>query len=250
MKAFKAVFGKYYDVENLIDYIIITDLIKDIDGFSKNWQWFTYDGIKWWVGLYDCDCACGGNFEGNKISDVLNDHINASTDAPNGFIIKYYTKELNSRYKYLADKGIVSAGNIFSLLKDWTMSIGTDFFKEEYKKWDDSPCIADSVIRTDYWEPVLDAEGNPQTITYETFDATNAYNVGDVVSFGLSTQMGYFKFKCIKNTPALGTNTPHTVSAYSPIKKFKHCDNIYRVQKWIEQNTANMDKVYNYTRNN
>ena len=250
LKAFKAVFGKYYDVENLIDYIIITDLIKDIDGFSKNWQWFTYDGIKWWVGLYDCDCAFGGNFEGNKISDVLNDHINASTDAPNGFIIKYYTKELNSRYKYLADKGIVSAGNIFSLLKDWTMSIGTDFFKEEYKKWDDSPCIADSVIRTDYWEPVLDAEGNPQTITYETFDATNAYNVGDVVSFGLSTQMGYFKFKCIKNTPALGTNTPHTVSAYSPIKKFKHCDNIYRVQKWIEQNTANMDKVYNYTRNN
>ena len=122
--------------------------------------------------------------------------------------------------------------------------------EEEYKKWDDSPCIADSVIRTDYWEPVLDAEGNPQTITYETFDATNAYNVGDVVSFGLSTQMGYFKFKCIKNTPALGTNTPHTVSAYSPIKKFKHCDNIYRVQKWIEQNTANMDKVYNYTRNN
>ena len=250
LKSFKAVFEKYYDVENLIDYIIITDLIKDIDGFSKNWQWFTYDGIKWWVGLYDCDCTFGGNFEGNKISDVLNDHINASTDAPNGFIIKYYTKELNSRYKYLADKGIVSADNIFFLLKDWTMRIGTDFFKEEYKKWDDSPCISDSVIRTDYWEPVLDSEGNPQAITNETFDATKAYNVGDVVSFGLATQMGYFKFKCIKNTPALGTNTPHTVSAYSPIKKFKHCDNIYRVQKWIEQNTANMDKVYKYNRNN
>lgn len=250
LKAFKAVFEKYYDVENLIDYIIITDLIKDVDGFGKNWQWLTYNGIKWWVGLYDCDCAFGGNFEGNKISDVLNDHINASTDAPNGFIIKYYTKELNSRYKYLADKGIVSADNIFSLLKDWTMRIGTDFFKEEYKKWDDSPCIADSVIRTDYWEPVLDAEGNPQAITHETFDATKAYNVGDVVSFGLATQMGYFKFKCIKNTPALGTNTPHTVSAYSPIKKFKHCDNIYRVQKWIEQNTDNMDKVYEYNRNN
>ena len=62
--------------------------------------------------------------------------------------------------------------------------------------------------------------------------------------------MGYFKYKCIKATSALSANTPHTVSAYSPISQFKHCDNIYRLQKWIEQNTANMDKVYNYTRNN
>ena len=130
------------------------------------------------------------------------------------------------------------------------MRIGTDFFKKEYQKWADSPCISDSVVRSEYWESVFDDDGNPQTDTSETFDAAHAYNVGDVVSFGLNAQMGYFKYRCIKATSALSANTPHTVSYYSPIKEFKHCDNIYRAQKWIEQNTANMDIVYNYTRNN
>lgn len=250
LKGFKAVFEKYYDAENLIDYIIVSDLIKNGDGFSKNWQWFTYDGIKWWVGLYDCDGTFGGHFKGNQISDVIHSHLWVSTDSPNGYIVKYYTTELNARYKYLSDKGIVSADNIFSLLQDWCMRIGTDFFKEEYKKWADSPCIADSIVRSEYWEPVLDESGNLQTDTSETFDATHVYNVDDVVSFGLNSQMGYFKYKCIKATSALPINTPHTVSAYSPISEFKHCDNIYRVQKWIEQNIVNTDKIYKYIRNN
>nr|DAU96119.1 MAG TPA: CotH kinase protein [Caudoviricetes sp.] len=250
LKTFKAEFEKYYDVENLIDYIIESDLTKNSDGFNKNWQWFTYNGIKWWVGLYDCDMSFGGHFQGNQTTNVLSAHLNTSTNMPNGYIVKYYATELNARYKQLADLGIASADNIFGLLQDWCMRIGTDFFKEEYKKWPDSPCIADSVVRNEYWEAVFDDNENPQTDTSETFDATHTYNVGDVVSFGLNAQMGYFKYKCIKATSALSANTPHTVSAYSPISKFKHCDNIYRVQKWIEQNTANMDKVYNYIRNN
>ena len=251
LKAFKAVFEKYYDSENLIDYIIVSDLIKNTDGFNKNWQWFTYDGIKWWVGLYDCDMSFGGHFLGNQITDVLNNHLvqSQSLELPPSFIIKYYSTELNARYKQLADLNIASADNIFRLLQDWSMRIGTDFFKEEYKKWSNSPCIADSVVRSAYWELVLDESGNPQTDTSETFDATHAYNVGDIVSFGISKSMGYFKYKCNHATTALSKNTPHSVSEYSPISIFKHCDNIYRAQKWIEQNTANMDKVYNYIRN-
>ncbi len=248
LKTFTDVYEKYFDKDNIIDYTIVSDLIKNNDGFSKNWQWFTYDGIKWWVGLYDCDMSFGGDSRGDRISSVLTNHLNSSTSLPNGYINKYYNSELNDRYKMLADIGIVSSDNIFSLLKDWTMRIGSSFFKEEYKKWNESPCIADSVIRSDYWELVKDSQGIPQTETNETFDATKKYNIGDVVSFGITTYMGIFKFKCIKETVAIETNKPHTVSAYSPIKTFKHCDNIYRVQKWIEQNTANMDKVYNYIR--
>lgn len=248
LNAFKDIFEKYFDKENLIDYIIVSDLIKNSDGFWKNWQWFTYDGIKWWVGLYDCDMSFGGHFQGNQITSVLNEHLSITTDRPTGFIIKYYTIELENRYKQLADLGIVSSDNIFALLQNWCMRIGTDFFKEEYKMWNNSPCIADSLIRSEYWETVLDEKGNPQTDASETFNAIQSYNVGDVVSFGINEQMGYFKYKCIKATTALPANTPHEVSAYSPISTFKHCDNIYRIQKWIEQNITNMDKVYNYTR--
>lgn len=250
LKTLKDTYEKFFDKGNMIDYQIVSDLIKNQDGFNKNWQWFTYDGIKWWVGLYDCDMSFGGHFQGNQITDVLTTHLSVTMGKPNGYVVKYYSDEMEKRYKLLADKGIVSADNIFSLLQDWCIRIGTDFFKEEYKKWSESPCIADSIVRSEYWEAILDVNGNPQTDTSETFNAAQAYNVDDVVSFGLNASMGYFKYKCIKATTALSANAPHTVSAYSPISTFKHCDNIYRAQKWIEQNTANMDKVYNYTRNN
>lgn len=250
LKAFKQVFEKYYDADNLIDYLIIIDILRDGDSTRKNWQWFTYDGIKWWVGLYDCDCVFGASFLGDRIYEPVNYHLGSNGNLPLTFILKYYMDALNNRYKILADMGIISADNMIGLLQDWCMRIGTDFFKEEYKKWSDSPCIADSVVRDEYWEAVLDDSGNPQTDTSETYNATKAYNVGDVVSFGLDANMGYFKFKCIKATTALSSNTPHTASAFSPIIKFKHCDSIYRVQKWIEKNIVNMDKLYSYTRSN
>lgn len=250
LKAFKQVFEKYYDADNLIDYLIIIDILRDGDSTRKNWQWFTYDGIKWWVGLYDCDCVFGASFLGMNIMPPVNYHQGSNGNLPLTFILKYYMDALNNRYKILADMGIISADHMIGLLQDWCMRIGTDFFKEEYKKWSDSPCIADSVVRDNYWEAVLDDSGNLQTDTSETYNATKAYNVGDVVSFGLNADMGYFKYKCIKATVALSENIPHKVSAYSPIKVFKHCDNIYRVQKWIEQNIAIMDKLYHYTRNN
>lgn len=249
LKAFKTVFEKYYDVENLIDYIIISDLIKNEDGFSKNWQWFTYGGIKWYVGLYDCDICYGAFWDGGRTTDVLTSHLNTSLNLPTGYIIKYYVSELNARYKYLADMDIISANNVFNYIKDWTMRIGTSFYEEEYKKWNDSPCISDSVVRSEYWELVKDEEGNPQTDTSETFNATKVYNIGDLVSFGLYTRWGYFKFKCVKQTVAQSTNIPHsTDSPYSPIQKYKHCDSIYRIQKWIETNVDNMNKLYKYTK--
>lgn len=249
LKSFKEVYEKYFDKDNMIDYMIVSDLIKNTDGFNKNWQWFTYDGKKWYVGLYDCDMSFGGHFMGNQITDVLTEHVDTSLLRPNGYIIKYYEQELKDRYKELADLGIASSSNIFSILRDWTMRIGTEFFKEEYKKWKDSPCIADSIVNSNYWEVVYDEEGNPQTDAQETFDATHAYNIDDVASFGISASMGYFKYKCIKPTTALDTNIPHSESTYCPIRTFKHCDSIYRAQRWIEKNTENIDKLYNYIRN-
>ena len=248
LKTFKDIFEAIYDVDNLIDYIIVSDILRNSDGFNKNWQWFTYNGVKWYVGLYDCDMSFGGSWTGRYIEEPYPVHINSSTKGPQGIIDNYYQTELNARYKELADIGILTAKNVFSFVKNWTMQIGMDFYKEEYKKWADSPCISDSIIRKDYWELVLDSNGSPETDTSETFDATISYNVGEEATFGLNARMGFFKFRCIKETIALSKNTPHTVSLYSPIEEFKHCDSIYRVEKWIEKNFINTDKIYNYNR--
>lgn len=248
LKTLKAVFEKYYDVDNLVDYNIILDITGNYDGTSKNWQWLTYDGQRWWVCIYDSDGSFGGHWLGDRVNSPVYSHIASSMDIPTGYIIKYYNAELKARYKELAEKGIISSDNIFGFVWDWVMRIGTDFYEMEFKKWKDSPCISDSIVRENYWTLLFDDYGNPQTDKEETFDATNTYNIGDIVSFGLSASMGYFKFKCINKTEALSANSPHTVSSFSPIAAFKHCDSMSRIKNWIVKNIQNTDNIYNYKR--
>ena len=250
LKALKSVYEKYFDVQNMEDYMIIGDILGNGDGFAGNWQWFTYDGVKWWVGLYDCDLVFGGSWKGELTTPPYKYHVDSSTNKPDGYVVKYYNDDLKARYKELADKNIISVSNIVSILKDWCMRIGTSFYKKEYEKWKDSPCLSDSVINEEYWKLLYDSDGNPQTDASETFDATKVYNIGDVVSFGLDSTMGFYKFTCIKGTVAGEENKPHEVSAYSPVKKFKHCDNIYRIEQWIEEEVSNMDTLYKYNRVN
>lgn len=250
LKALKSVYEKYFDVQNMEDYMIIGDILGNGDGFAGNWQWFTYDGVKWWVGLYDCDLVFGGSWKGELTIPPYKYHVDSSTNKPDGYIVKYYNDDMKARYKELADNNIISVNNIVSMLKDWCMRIGTSFYKKEYEKWKDSSCLSDSVINEEYWKLLYDSDGNPQTDTSETFNATKSYNIGDVVSFGLDSTMGFYKFTCIKETVAGGENKPHEVSAYSPVKKFKHSDNIYRIEQWIEKEVSNMDTLYKYNRVN
>lgn len=250
LKALKSVYEKYFDVQNMEDYMITGDILGNGDGFAGNWQWFTYDGVKWWVGLYDCDLVFGGSWKGELTIPPYKYHVDSSTNKPDGYIVKYYNDDMKARYKELADNNIISVNNMVSMLKDWCMRIGTSFYKKEYEKWKDSPCLSDSVINEEYWKLLYDSDGNPQTDTSETFNATTSYNIGDVVSFGLDSTMGFYKFTCIKETVAGGENKPHEVSTYSPVKKFKHSDNIYRIEQWIEEEVSNMDTLYGYNRVN
>lgn len=250
LKALKSVYEKYFDVQNMEDYMIIGDILGNGDGFAGNWQWFTYDGVKWWVGLYDCDLVFGGSWKGELTVPPYKYHVDISTNKPDGYIVMYYNDDMKARYKELADNNIISVNNIVSIMKDWCMRIGTSFYKKEYEKWKDSPCLSDSVINEEYWKLLYDSDGNPQTDTSETFNATKSYNIGDVVSFGLDSTMGFYKFTCIKETVAGGENKPHEVSTYSPVKKFKHSDNIYRIEQWIEEEVSNMDTLYKYNRVN
>ncbi|MBR0070540.1 MAG: CotH kinase family protein, partial [Synergistaceae bacterium] len=60
----RAKYEELFDWENQRDYMIFSDVVKNSDGFGKNWQWFTYDGVKWYVGAYDLDMSFGGHWQG------------------------------------------------------------------------------------------------------------------------------------------------------------------------------------------
>ena len=239
----RAIFEKYFDVDNLIDYCCLSDIVKNTDGFSKNWQWTTYDGNKWFVNLYDVDMSFGGHFEGNQITPPITGHVNTNLAVPTGYIPEFYsvnhtygTGALEARYAELRKRGIFTVDHIVSLLSDWVARIGVDAYEKEYKKWPDAPCHGESVVNTAYWKLRYGSDGKPKKAESNTYDKTNAYAVGDTCGYGVSASMGYYAFEAIVDT----TGNP-------PVTQFKYYDSIYRVKEWLKSQITNIDSLYKYS---
>ena len=146
LAAFKDKFEQYFDVDNLIDYQIICQLVYNWDSWGNNWLWFTYDGKKYFCGLYDCDASWGigpgdtailpiDSFIGQKMFVML---------------IKYYKERLVSRYKYLRDLKIIDRDSIMNKFLSFHHAWGSEYFEQEFKKWS-QPTIKDSLGRIAKW---------------------------------------------------------------------------------------------------
>jgi hypothetical protein len=143
---FKAVYEMYFDIPSIIDYIIFSDVSNNYDGFRKNWQWLTYDGVKWYIGVYDCDGVFGNYFDlSNTIMAPLTRHI---TDDPSLEIWRIgakwvfeplysiYQEDLETRYAELRQLKIIDTNSIIRLVTDWLDRIGNkSTFKKEWEKW-------------------------------------------------------------------------------------------------------------------
>ena len=154
LAAVKAKYEELFDWENQRDYLIFSDIIKNSDGYAKNWQWTTYDGVRWYVNAYDLDMSYGGHWQGTQITAPLTGHITTSTALPTYYVALFYKSELESQYRELRDAGIISVNNILSKLADWTARIGVDNYELEYERWPNSPCIlnyTDSIYRVKRW---------------------------------------------------------------------------------------------------
>lgn len=158
--AIKTEFEKYFNPANLIDYIVITDILKDSDAFLANWQWVTYGGNKWWVSLYDCDNTFGN--PGGKVKSTFSapltrhafEHV-ADVGLRKYFVIlryvtDYYSDGLNQRWKELRDSLVVDSDSIFDMIKTWLDSIGRDVFDLENKNWG-SEKSKDNMMRLKKW---------------------------------------------------------------------------------------------------
>lgn len=50
---------KYFDVQSVIDFDIFARLFCTVDSLGKNQIFFTYDGVKWYEGVWDVDAVLG-----------------------------------------------------------------------------------------------------------------------------------------------------------------------------------------------
>jgi hypothetical protein len=242
----KASFETYFDVDNLIDYQIFCDITHNVDGLNKNWQWTTWDGEKWYVNAYDLDGCFGANPNGDAVYIPRTTKLgNTAWTTPVNFEQVRYSDRLNARYAELRSSGVITAEKLTSILVDWVLRVGKDFYDLEYSAghWDDVPCNRDMTLNSDYWELKVDENGEP-IIAY---DSTNAYNSAT------SYQQGD---ECTYNKAYSGTGWYYTLVCLQdcvnkePITKSGFKDSVWRVRRWLEKNLENMDVAYNFNNNN
>lgn len=273
----KTLIERHYNVDYLIDYLIFNNLIDGVDGWDGNWQWTTWDGIKWNPNPYDLN-ASFGLFPVGNTCNVPNS--NMSKSGPCSFVTSYYASEIDTRYRDLVDLGILTSDNIEGLFKAWINRIGSENYEKEFKMWSNTPSQRNSNINSEYWSRETintsyqiwsdkntyslgalvqkvangdvykslqaDNKGFDPTASdlWEnlTYDSDKEYSVGDIAYM---KQWGVMGFKCIKacqGTPPLSKiyNEPYGLCGWH--------DSLPRVCKWIEKKMEYMNTLFGYTK--
>nr|DAR03465.1 MAG TPA: CotH kinase protein [Caudoviricetes sp.] len=233
----KVEFNKYFDADNLIDYLLINMALADGDGFGPNWQWTTWDGIKWYVNQYDKDNTCGYDSKAFFVHDIRNP---MSWYGANVSIMKFiqsnYSEELKLRWKELVNAQILTKENIMNEIMKWTERIGYNNYDRHYnEKWKESPCSRDPAISVN-WEL--------ESIVYSSnegnYSNTLVYNTGDKCT--ISQEMFLITFKCVKD----GTVGVFPCKVYNSRPKYLgFYDSIWRLEKFISENLQAVNDFIN-----
>ena len=219
--------NEHYDLENLIDFYVLQYVLADED-ISANWQWITYDGVKWFICDYDKDRTFGQiyNCPGVRSADVMLNAANSSiADYPFKYLLQYHKEEIKARYNELKSLGIFTPEHVISLVKNWFNRFPIEAIKLEYKKWAESPSNRDDNVDREHWK----IKGSSyEYLSDNTYDNEKTYAIGETCAYGKSRHV---IFECIKES----TGNPPVTKFYDNIPyDLGYHDSIWRVTKYIQ----------------
>ena len=224
----KETYEKYLLVNPTIDYLLVSELIYNYDGFRKNWQWDTYDAQHWCPTLYDVDSVFGSYAFGYKVipNSENKGHFNVFN------LASVYKEEIKARYAELRKCGIFSVDNIIALFNDWTERIGYNGYSKEIKLYPETPSYRDPKLNKQW------AMGYKiVTSDVEDYSETKQYNEGDYCWYQDSLFVA--KESVIGIPPVFGTykNRPYIGGYFNSIG---------RIKNWLTKRIVYLDTYYNY----
>ena len=222
----------HFDVESMLNYLVFSTVVSNYDGFTKNWQWVTYDGEKWYVAPYDLDCIFGNYQEGTFLFPARFSY----TDSDYRFDISrrgiatwfwdYYFDELKQKYTELRDNDIISLKNISSLVHQWYDRIGFDNFEKEWEAWPNSLCISQTITNPG-WAETDDWTDHFNHIPI--WDASVTYRPGDLC----------------KRAQRIWLATDETQGVF-PFLQLGYTDSLERIDNWIGERIDLEDDFFEY----
>jgi len=230
-EALRREFAERYDVDGLVDYSVFSSVVNNNDGWAKNWQWFTYDGRKWFVAPYDLDMTFGNMWFGYYVQPPEYDWYfmepNRRFEMPEGpvrYIHKYYAADLDARYASLRDRGVYTVDNIMLSVKDWHNRVGEDNYVQEYARWSESYCNRDRIVEPE-WEMCDWSDWN----NTRNWDIDRRYKKGD------KCRADHMIWKAKQDNLGVW-----------PIVQHGYHDSLERVEDWITRRIALEDDMWNY----
>lgn len=222
-EVFRAEFEKRFDVESMLDYFLFTRLFMNTDGHHKNFQWFTYDGVKWLVAPYDLDHLFGKTMDGVYYSADFT--LLDITTGPFRWLHKYYDMEERDRYYRLRNLCAFDYKSVVTKLEDWYNRVGENFYKMEREAWDESPCYCDAICYKG-WAPYDDYS---LYNSLEEYSSDKEYAPGDM---------------CVKNCRIWRTS--RYVQGIEPYSRNARRDSLLRLETWFEERLRIIDDFYGY----
>lgn len=221
----------HFDVESMVNYLVFSTVTNNYDGYTKNWQWLTYDGDKWFVAPYDLDCTFGNYHVGTflfppQYSYVDSDYtFDLSRRGIATWFWDYYFEEISKRYAELRDAGIIDPAHISQLLHAWHDRIGDAQYEAEWRAWPDCLCIGETVTN-EGWEAVERWENYYHVAEWK--EATT-YQCGDSCRLGERIWIA---------TAA--------VTGVKPYSQLGYTDSLERLDNWIGRRIALEDGYFGY----
>ncbi len=230
----RAEIAKRFDVPSIIDYIIHNLLTNNLDGLNRNWQWFTYDGYKWFVAPYDLDATFGYHTNyftqfppENYAAGYLSKKSWKTSMDPLSFVNNYYLEDIYAYYADIRNRGLLTADGVVSLFDNWYYSVGEDNYDREFEKWSGTPFTQETVCNPNWqpheWDNVVNSR-------VKEYDANTTYEAGDLCR------------AAIRIWEATGTTT-----GVYPFVQYGCPDGIDRIHTWVPEHLKYLDMWMKYT---
>lgn len=229
---FKRQFSQYFDTESMTDYYVHSIVTNNYDGHGKNWQWFTYDGTKWYLEPYDVDATFGHHASGVMLlPPEWNVHTGKHFYEFEGnsgiqkLFLKYFFDDMKDRYITLREKHLIDVERYTSYFRQWMDRFGSEGYNLEYTKWGNALCIRGTIVNPN-WE----TEDNWENFTqYPVYSEDVTYHAGDKCTL-------IFR---------IWTATA-TTKGVRPYDIYGHVDSLEKTGGWINGRIELLDQYFSY----
>ena len=226
----RTTFEQYFLPKYYIDYLVISQVLYNIDGFQKNWIWCTWDGQHWTPTIYDVDSIFGMATVGTYVAAGSVSGLVTGNTAE--YLTSLYKDEIRARYKELRDKGIFTTENITGLLNNWLERIGYDNLKNDLEKYDQTPSYRKGGL-SEKWK-IVSYSWNESNNDYSD---TTSYKVGDRC---------YYKGYHVEAVADTQGNAPFSITYPNHPVVGGFFNSLQRVANWIDARLAFLDEHYEY----